>query len=92
MDERKRTGHRVSLEERERLFITGVTEVEEFNEDGITVMTEMGMMLIKGEGLRVARLDTLTGELDIEGEIASLEYSDRGLGRGAASVWSRIFK
>jgi len=91
MDERKKTGHSVSLEEREHLSITGVMDVEEFNEDGIRAQTELGLMVIKGEGLSVTRLDLEAGMLEIEGEIVSLEYSDR-MGGVKGSLFSRIFK
>ena len=91
MDERKRTGHRVSLEEREHLSLTGVMDVEEFNEDGIKAETEMGLIVVKGRELSVTRLDLEAGELEIEGEVESLEYNDRGAGING-SFFSRIFK
>ena len=91
MDERKRTGHRISLEEREHLTVTGVMDVEEFNEDGIKAETERGLLMVKGSGLSVTRLDVEAGVLEIEGEVVSLEYNDRGAG-GNGSFLSRIFK
>ena len=92
MDEKRRTAHRVSLEDRERLFVTGVTDVEEFNEDGITAGTERGMMIIRGKELHVTRLDLEKGEIEIEGEIESFEYSDNTFGKMNGSILSRIFK
>jgi sporulation protein YabP len=90
MDERKRTGHTVSLDEREHIAVTGVTDVEEFNEDGIRAQTLLGLMIIKGVDLAVKRLDLEAGVLEIEGEIESLEYKDGAVNKG--SVLSRIFK
>ena len=91
MDERKRTGHRLTLDEREQLSLTGVTDVEEFNEDILRAQTEKGLLIIKGEALSVTRLDLEEGVMDIEGEVVSLEYSDR-MGSVKGSVLSRIFR
>ena len=86
------TGHKISLEDRERLSVTGVTEVAEFNEDGITADTERGAVTIKGEELHVTRLDIEEGILDIEGRIESIEYSDKMAGKISQSFLNRIFR
>lgn len=93
MGEERRTGrHSVVMEKREQASITGVTEVISFDEESIIADTEMGMMILKGVNLHVSKLNLEDGELVIEGDIDSLEYSDGGFAKGKGSLLSRIFK
>ena len=67
-------GHSVTIEGRERAFITGVEDVDCFSGDMAVVITNMGEMTITGAGLKVARLDIQAGEVEIEGEIDGIDY------------------
>ena len=91
-EERKIRGHCVKIEDRESIALTGVTDVLSFDEDSITADTDMGALIIKGEGLHVTRLDMEQGILNIDGNVTALEYNDSGLGKNKGSVLSRIFK
>ena len=48
--------HKIILEEREKLSITGVTDVIAFDEESITADTDMGVITIRGEGLHISKL------------------------------------
>ena len=78
----------VILENRQKLSITGVVDVESFNDECVVADTELGILVIKGMDLRINKLDIDSSELGIEGDIVSLEYSDRegARGRGEASL------
>lgn len=65
------------LENRERLSISGVVDVESFNDECVIVETELGMLVVRGEDLHINKLNLDNSELNIEGEIISCEYSDR---------------
>lgn len=65
------------LENRERLSISGVVDVESFNDECVIVETELGMLVVRGEDLHISKLNLDNSELNIEGEIISCEYSDR---------------
>lgn len=69
--------HTLSLTGRERAVITGVSDVDCFNEQLVVLMTDLGRMTITGENLRVESLNLQGGELVIEGEVASIEYAGR---------------
>ena len=59
----------------------------------ILLETELGMLLIKGHDLHVNRLTLEKGEIDIEGRIDSLTYSDiKSTGKQAESILGRLFK
>ena len=61
--------------------------------ESILLETELGMLLIKGHDLHVNRLTLEKGEIDIEGRIDSLTYSDiKSTGKQAESILGRLFK
>ncbi|MDF2523534.1 MAG: yabP [Clostridiales bacterium] len=79
------------LENRERLTVTGVVDVESFNDENIVVDTELGMLIIKGDDLHISRLNLDNSELNVEGEIISVEYSESE-SRSKGGFFSRMFK
>ncbi len=78
-EEKKRGRHTVSIEERERIRMGGVLEVVSFDEEGIMLETECGLVMIKGTGLHMGKLDLDAGEVTVEGLFDSLTYSDGAL-------------
>ncbi|HEY9062064.1 MAG TPA: sporulation protein YabP [Pseudobacteroides sp.] len=79
------------LENRERLSISGVLDVESFNDECVIVDTELGVLTVKGEDLHINKLNLDNSELDIEGDICSLEYSDKEGGK-SGGFWAKMFK
>jgi sporulation protein YabP len=81
------------LENREKLNISGVIDVESFNDECVVVDTELGMLVIKGIDLHINKLNIDNSELGIEGEIVSCEYSERDGSRGKGGGFlARMFK
>ena len=72
--------HSVILEGREKLTISGVTDVHSFDEEQVLLETVRGMLVVRGQGLHVERLQLEAGELIIQGEIGLLEYDDSHAG------------
>ncbi len=66
--------HTVLIEGRRRVRITGVTEVQSFQEDELTVLTQAGLLSIWGEGLKLGKLNPEDGQVLLEGSIVSIEY------------------
>lgn len=83
--------HTLTMENRERAQITGVEDVDSFNEEMIVLMTSAGAMTLVGTGLHISQLNLENGQLSIEGQIAALEYDDR-IRPSRTSVISRLFK
>ena len=71
------TPQNIILENRETLKITGVLDVESFNEDLIITQTNLGRLLIRGSGLKVTKLNLENFELSIGGYINTLEYANK---------------
>ena len=68
--------HQVVLEDREQLTISGVEEVESFDEVSILLSTALGGLEVQGEGLHIEKLSLDGGDLKVEGTINALIYSD----------------
>ncbi len=82
--------HNIIMEERAKLSVSGVSEVESFDEGLIVMNTEKGTLFIKGSELHVEKLSLDSGEVMIEGHIDGLDYEDAApAGEG---FFSRIFK
>lgn len=81
--------HNAIIEGREKLSITGVLDVESFDENEIIAETTRGAMIINGEDLRIEKLSIETGDAVVEGLVCCIEYSDKRGQKG--SFWSKIF-
>lgn len=68
--------HHVILENRGKLSISGVEEVDSFDEEKIVLFTTMGLLEIRGAGLHISHLNVESGEIAVEGNIYTLDYSD----------------
>ena len=83
------TAHRLELVGRERLMVSGVEDVERFDETGIIMSTSAGTLVITGEDLHIGKLSLDGGELHVDGRVDSVSYEDDGAGRGG--FFSRLF-
>ncbi len=68
--------HILSVKARKSAEISGVLEVESFDEESVLFSTACGRMTVEGEGLRVGVWDTERGQLRIEGSIRAVFYSE----------------
>ena len=84
--------HRISLVNREVCAINGVSDVLSFDVGEVLLETEQGMLMIRGSELHVSRLTLEKGEVDIDGRIDSLTYSEQTASAGskAESLLSRL--
>lgn len=81
------------LENRERLNISGVEHVNNFNEDTIILETVAGALTIKGKGMDVNKLNIEDGNISVVGTIHSLNYSDKqGMGEKSSGFLGKMFK
>ena len=72
----KRLPHQLILQERQHLSLSGVENVDSFDETLIVLTTSMGELTIRGNGLHLEKSDTETGELILDGTISEFSYSD----------------
>lgn len=76
-DELTTMQHRLELNERERLTVSGVEEVERFDEEEIVMRTTAGTLVVGGSSLHIGKLNLDGGELHVDGTIHTLFYEDR---------------
>ena len=74
--------HHVILEERDQLVISGVEEVESFDESTIFLTTAQGCLEIQGEELHIEKLSLDGGDLKVEGRVNALIYGEERRERG----------
>lgn len=89
-NKRAELAHHVILEGRQRLSVSGVEDVESFDETTIVAVTTRGALIVRGAGLHIEKLSLDNGELSVEGSVDSLTYDDEQKER--AGFWSRLFK
>ena len=96
IDERKviNTGviQNLILENRGKLSISGVLDVLSFDDQVVILETELGLLTVKGENIRINKLSIDTSEVIVEGEIISLTYSTKELDKKGESFLGKIFK
>lgn len=79
------------LENRKKLSISGVIDVLSFDDQVVIVETELGLLTVKGENIRINKLSIDTSEVVIEGEINNLAYSEKEIEK-KGSLLGKIFK
>lgn len=82
--------HNLVLEDRRILTVSGVSDVDSFDEETVIVFTDMGELTVRGKNLHINRLSVEVGELTVEGNIAALIYSDEPAKSGG--FFSKVFR
>ncbi|MGM9624670.1 MAG: YabP/YqfC family sporulation protein [Eubacteriales bacterium] len=85
--------HTLTLNSRKDLLITGVLDVDHYDENMTTVHTTCGILTIEGDALHVRRLTLETGELVLDGRITALSYTEEpGAQTGGGGFFARLFR
>ena len=93
MEEKKaiKMPHSLILQDRRGLSVSGVLDVDSFDEQTIILFTEQGELTIKGNDLHINKLSVDTGELSVEGYIDALNYSEEKT-ISKSGFFSKLFK
>lgn len=81
--------HHLELDGREKLTVSGVEDVERFDESSIIMSTSAGVLVVTGENLHIGKLSLDGGELHVDGRIDSVAYEDGAAERGG--FFRRLF-
>lgn len=82
--------HRLELLGREHLTVSGVEDVERFDENCIVMATSVGTLIVTGEDLHIGKLSLDGGELHVDGHIDAVNYEDQMQHRGGG-LFARLF-
>lgn len=87
----KFTNQSLILENREKLSVTGVIDIHSFDDELVLAQTELGILTIKGDDLKMNKLNLDNNELIVEGQISAIAYSDVTNGKKAGFM-NKLFK
>lgn len=91
MEERKlKMPHSLVMEDRSTMSVTGVRDVDSFDESTVIVFTDAGELTVKGSDLHIKNLNTEAGEVSLEGKISALSYDDQVVRE--SGFFSKIFR
>ncbi len=82
----------IVLENRNKLSVSGVLDVLSFDDQIVIIDTDLGMLTIKGDNLKINKLSIDTSDVVIEGNINVMAYSQKDLDKKNESFFSKIFK
>lgn len=82
----------IILKDRRRLMVSGIRHVESFNEECIVLDSDLGILVVRGAGMHINKLNVETSELDVEGDIGSCEYLDNGGPQRKGGFFSGLFR
>lgn len=81
--------HKLTLNERKSLTMTGVTEVVSFDDTTVVLHTSLGTLEVQGQDLQLKTLSIDGGQVAVDGHIAALYYEEP---RPTGGFWGRLFK
>ena len=82
--------HNLILEERGSLTVTGVEDIDSFDDQTVVIYTGLGELTVRGNQLHIERIDLQAGELELQGQVYALTYADQPAVRGG--FFARIFR
>lgn len=83
-----KSSHSLILDNRSVLTLTGVTDVQGFDEQTVNLVTDVGALVVKGEMLHINKLNLESKDVQIDGKINSLQY----MGQSTKSIKSKLFR
>ncbi len=90
---KQKRAHSVQMENRNKMIMTGITDVVSFDLNKVILQSDYGVITIKGDNLHVNKLSVDKGELDVDGVITAFEYSELSTySAKGESIFNRLFK
>lgn len=80
--------HKLQLNERQQLTMTGVTEVVSFDETTVVLQTGLGTLMVHGQNLQLKTLSLEGGQVAVDGQISALIYEQPR----ESSLWQRLWR
>lgn len=83
--------HNLILENRSRLVLSGVTDVDCFNEEEIRLFTQLGELTVRGKNLHINEMSVENGDISVEGDVWSLSYGEKDRKKKLSAI-GKLFK
>ncbi|MNI59151.1 Spore protein YabP [compost metagenome] len=85
------TNQNIIMENREKISVTGVIDIHSFDDELVLVQTDLGILTIKGDDLKMNKLNLDSNELIVEGQILAIAYSDTNQSK-KSGLMNKLFK
>lgn len=82
--------HNLIMEDRKTLTLTGIADVDSFDEQTVVLITDIGELVIKGSSLQIKGFSVESGELSLDGQIDSLAYQE--INKNNGGFFSKLFR
>ena len=92
MEEKIIKEQNIVIQKKEKTVVTGVEDILSFDDELVIVQTELGMLTLKGENLKMNKLNLDNNELIIEGKICAIAYSDNNQIERKQGFMTKLFK
>jgi sporulation protein YabP len=89
---REQKEHNITVRGRKQVDITGVKQVESFDNEEFLLETELGFLAIRGDNLHIKNLDVEQGIVSVEGKVYDLVYLDQQQNEKAKGFFGKLFK
>ncbi len=90
---RSESVHNLILENRRKLSVSGIEEVESFNEEEIILRTSQhGILVIKGTDLHINKLNVDSGDVNIAGDVSAMDYIDQSSKSKGPGLFARLLR
>ncbi len=84
--------HEIKITDRSVISLSGINKISSFDDQEFLMESNMGVILLKGEGLEIVKLDTHDGNVKIKGKLISLAYIENIKKNKEESLLSKLFK
>jgi len=84
--------HEVKITDRSIINLTGINKITSFDDQEFLMESNMGIIVLKGEGLEIIKLDTHDGNVKIKGKLISFAYIENLKKQKEESLISKLFK
>lgn len=84
--------HEIKITDRSIISLTGINKISSFDDQEFLMESNMGVILLKGEGLEIVKLDTHDGNVKIKGKLISFAYIENIKKDKEESLLSKLFK
>ena len=84
--------HKVVIDDRAKIVITAVEDVDSFNENEVILLSGQGFITITGDDLHISKLNLDDGQLVVSGNIQSVDYADHEEERSKRGVFGKVFR
>jgi len=90
---KQKRSHKLNMENRNKIEMTGITDVISFDLNKVVLESDYGVITIKGSNLHVNKLSVEKGELDVDGSITAVDYSEvNSYAKKGESIVNRLFR